>query len=68
VIAAGDALLAPSVTRRPALSAARIAAVLLGDCAEATLAVSDAELGDLRAGVTTRTSSLMPNSGRCSVA
>ena len=34
--------------------------VMLGDCAEATLAVSDAELGDLRAGVTTRTSSLMP--------
>jgi len=34
--------------------------VMIGDCAEATLAVSDAELGDLRAGVTTRTSSLMP--------
>jgi hypothetical protein len=41
-----------------------ISAVLLGDCAEATLAVSDAELGDLRAGVATRTSSLMPNSVR----
>jgi hypothetical protein len=38
----------------PGRQTARIAAVLLGSRAEAKVTVLDAELGDLRAGVTTR--------------
>jgi hypothetical protein len=44
------------------LITARRPAVLLGGRAEATLTVLDAELGDLRSGVTTRASTLMPMS------
>jgi hypothetical protein len=39
-----------------------ISALLLGSRAEARLTVLDAELGDLRVGVTTRTSSIVPMS------